>query len=286
MKKFGDRKDGKRVKNINGMNHIMYHLEKSRCNNEVYIDYPIDVTNLVNYVNDINSKGNLHLTYFHVFCTGIGKVFYNRPLLNRFLVNGYFYDRNDVLISYVAKTSFNDNSSELMKVLKVKSDDNIFTISDKISGDVKKIRTNKASSTDDLVSKVGNMPKFIRGIVAGIFKFLDRHNFLPTSMTKDIIYYSSVIVSNLGSIDCKEAIHHHLSDIGTNSVFITMGKIYEKEVFVDGKKKRSYFCNFGVTLDERIADGFYFIKAIKLLEYIFSNPKLLEEDADAKVEIK
>lgn len=278
MSFFKDRKDGKRVRNINGMNHILYHLGKSRGSNEVYIDYCIDVTNLVKYVDKINNKEDIHITYFHVFTTAIGKVFYNKPLLNRFLVNGHFYDRNEVLISYVAKTSFEDTSQELMKILSIKKDDNIFSISKKISEDVNNIRKSKASGTDDLVSMVGNLPKPLRSVVAGVFKILDRYDMLPTSLTREILYYSSVIVSNLGSIDCKEAIYHHLSDFGTNSVFITIGKIYEKD--------NHYFCNFGITLDERIADGFYFVKAIKLLEYILNNPVLLEGDSSDEIEIK
>lgn len=285
--KFGDRKDGKRVRDINGMNHIMYHLGKSRCDNEVYIDYPIDVTNLVKYVEEVNNSGERHLTYFHVFCTAIGKIVYNKPLLNRFLVNGYFYDRNEVSISYVAKTKFTDNAGELMKVLRVEKGDNIFTISDKVSSDVRKVRSSKSSGTDDLVSKVGNMPRPIRSLVAMIFKFLDRHDMIPLSMTKEILYYSSVITSNIGSIGCKKGIHHHLSDFGTNSFFVTMGKIYKKETFDDkGKKQLRDFCDFGITLDERIADGLYFIKAVQLLEYILDNPKLLEGACDDKIEIK
>ena len=66
-----------------------------------------------------------------------------------------------------------------------------------------------------------------------------------------------------------------------------MGKIYKKEIInEDGKKEIRDFCNFGITLDERIADGFYMIKSIQLLEYILANPKLLEDDCNAKVEIK
>ena len=44
--------------------------------------------------------------------------------------------------------------------------------------------------------------------------------------------------------------------------------------------------NIGVTLDERIADGFYFAKSIQLADYIARNPKILLEDFDTKVEIK
>ena len=39
-------------------------------------------------------------------------------------------------------------------------------------------------------------------------------------------------------------------------------------------------------IDERIADGFYMIKSFKILEYIINNPKLLEDRADAKIDIK
>ena len=41
---------------------------------------------------------------------------------------------------------------------------------------------------------------------------------------------------------------------------------------------------FGVNIDERIADGYYFTKSIKLLEYILNNPKLLEDNINEKIE--
>lgn len=286
MKKFGDRKDGTRVRNMNGANYIMYHLKKRRCESEVYINYAMDVTNLVKYMEKIN-KNKKHITYFHVFATAIAKLIYNRPYLNRFIVNGHFYDRNEVTISYFAKTKFDDDSEELMQVLKVNPDDNLFTLSDKISGSVKKTRTSKSSGTDDLVSKIGNMPKPIRSFVVGIFKLLDRYDLVPKSMTKEILYYSSVLLSNIGSIGSKEAIYHNLTDFGTNSAIVTMGKIYKKEIINDsGKKEIKDFCDFGVTLDERIADGFYMIKSVQLLEYILNNPKLLEGDCNEKLKIK
>ena len=47
-----------------------------------------------------------------------------------------------------------------------------------------------------------------------------------------------------------------------------------------------YFIDFdGATLDERIADGFYFCRALKAIEYLFSNPKLMMEKASAPFKI-
>ena len=95
MKNFKDRRDGRRITNLNGMNYIMYHLKKKRCESEVYVNQEIDVTELKKYVEEVNKKNKeRHITYFHVFATAIGKVIYNRPYLNRFIVNGHFYQRN------------------------------------------------------------------------------------------------------------------------------------------------------------------------------------------------
>ncbi len=286
-KRFGDRRDGYRVRDINGMNYIMHDIQKKRNDNEVFGNYHLDVTNLVKYVNKYNQKNkDRHLTYFHVFSMAIAKTIYNRPYLNRFIVNGRFYDRNNVSLAFTAKTQFNDQAQEVMQILKVEENDNIFSVSDKISGVVKKTRESKTSGTDDLIEFVAKLPKHLRYLIVDIYKWLDRHDLLPESMTKEILYYSTVILSNLGSIGSKDPIYHHLSVFGTNSILITMGKIYKTEVINEkGKKEIKDYCDFGITLDERIADGFYFIKSVQLLQYILDNPQTLEGNANEKIEI-
>lgn len=284
---MGDRKDGKLLKDVNGMNYIMHDILKRRLDNEVYIDYSIDVTKLIEYAEKINKSDERHITYFHLFVTAIAKVLYNRPYLNRFIVNGKFYERNNVSVSFVAKTEFSDEATEVMQVLKMLKDDTLFTISDKITNVVTKSRKSTTSDTDDLIERVAQLPRLLRYFVVGCFKWADKHDLLPLSMTEEIIYYSSAIVSNLGSIGSKAAIYHHISTFGTNSMLISMGKIYKKEIIDDnGKKQIRSFCDFGITLDERIADGFYMIESVKLLDFILNNPKLLEDKVSSKIECK
>ena len=77
--------------------------------------------------------------------------------------------------------------------------------------------------------------KFIRDIIMAIFMYMDRHDLLPKSLCEDNIYYSSVLVSNLGSIDCG-AIYHNLTDFGTSSILVTIGDIHKEQVInKDGK---------------------------------------------------
>lgn len=274
-----DRRDAKLVRNIDSMHKIMIDIKPNRCDEDVYIHEVVDVTNLVKYMKKKKEKDD-KITYFHFFSSAIAKTICHRPLLNRYVKNGDFYDRNDITLAFVAKTTFEDHSEELMAKINVDKNDNLNSVKDKISGKVNKIRGNKKNDTDSAIDIVGKLPKWLRKLVVKIFIFLDNHDMVPESITSNLIYYSTVILSNLGSIHCN-AIYHNLTDFGTNSILLTIGEI-TKENYLDddGKLQERYMCDFGINLDERIADGFYFAKSFQLFKEYLQNPEVLEEKFD------
>lgn len=280
------RKDARRIKDIDGLSQILLDLKPKRCDSDVFINQKIDVTELSKYL-EKKKKNKEDITYFHAFVTAIGKTFYNRPKLNRFIANRHVYEHNDVVISFVAKVSFDDKSEEVMIMVPIEENDNIDTIGKKIKDKVDSFRNKKAKKegANDAIQVLGKLPNIIRVPLVGIFKICDRHGILPKSLVKDNLYYSSMIVSNLGSIKCG-AIYHNITDFGTCSSLATMGEIKEEEVLINGKKEIRKICEFGINLDERIADGYYFIKSVKMLQYIFNNPKMLEDAANSKIESK
>lgn len=282
-----DRRDGKRVKELDGMHGLMPHLKPKRCDSDVYINTKIDVTNLVKYIEKKKKEDrDFKLTYFHAFVTAMAKMVYNRPLLNRFIINKKFYDRNCVKISFVAKTAFTDEAEENLMVVSIEKDDNIETVGNKISGFVKATRSNKKNNADAFINTAGKMPKFIKAIIIGLLRFFDNHDLLPESLTNDSVYHSTILVSNLGSIGCG-AIYHNLTDFGTNSILATIGEIKKEPVITEDKKTVfKDFVEIGVNLDERIADGFYFVKALKMFEYVLNNPELLEGKANDTINIE
>lgn len=285
-KRFGDRHDSRRIRDINGMTQIMIDLKPDRCDSDVYINQKMDVTNLVKYVEE-KKKTNQNLTYFHAFVTAIAMTIYNRPKLNRFVADRHMYEHDEVVISFVAKVSFEDKSEEMMIMVPVKSDDNIDTISKDISNKVKSLRnkTNKKEGANKAIDFLGKLPNIIRVPLLGILKWCDKKGKLPQSLVKDNLYYSSIIVSNLGAIKCG-AIYHNITNFGTCSSLATMGEIKTEEYYDENdKKQKRKICEFGVNLDERIADGYYFAKSLKLVQYLFDNPQLLEEKASTIIDM-
>ncbi len=285
-KRLVDRKYAKRIDNISGLSQILIDLKPDRSVSDVYINQKMDVTALCEYVEKLKKKGE-HITFFHAVMAAIGKIYYNRPYLNRFVANRHIYEHNDVVISFVAKIAFDDTAEEMMILVKIDKDDNIHTISKKILDKVDSIRNKKVDKkgANSAIEILGKLPNIIRVPIVGVFKWCDKVGLLPSSLVEDNLYYSSLIVSNLGSIHCG-AIFHNITNFGNASGLATMGEIKDEEVIINGKKEIRKICEFGINLDERIADGYYFAKSVQLLQYIFDNPKLLEEDASKKVEIK
>jgi len=275
---FGDRRDGKKVRDIHGMQNLLIDFVPRRCDSYVYMNVDIDVTNFVKYM-DKMKKEYKDLTYFHGLVTIMAKAVYSKPYLNRFIANRTMYMHNDVKLASSIKEEFEDGSVECLMCIDVKKDDTLLDISKQTAEKVNAIRRKTGGGdVNGVVDFVGKLPKILRVPVTGFVKWLDRHGWLPKSLMDDNIYYSTAILSNLGTFKTN-GIGHHLADFGTSSMVITFGVIKKSE---DGKK---YTMNFGATLDERIADGFYFCASLKLIEYMFAHPEVMMDPAGQKVSI-
>ena len=279
-------RNAKRVKRISGMEQISIDLKPHRCDSFVYSQKYFDVTKLAKYIEKKKKEGE-NITFFHAFVTGIGMVIYNRPRLNRFVQNRHIFEHNDIVISFVAKVSFDDKAEEIMIMVPINKDDNIYSVSEFIKNKVEDVRKKKVAKegANDAIDMLGKLPNIIRIPVIGLLKFMDQKGILPKSLSKDNLYYSSMIVSNIGTLG-SNSIHHNINDFGTCSSLATMGIIKDEERIVNGKKEIRKICDWGVAFDERVADGFYLIKSIEMLQYIFDNPEMLEQKASTKIEIK
>ena len=276
--------NSRRIK-IGGMNQLMIDLKPRRCDADVVINTPIDVTNLVNYI-DKRKKAGEKITYFHAFLLALAKTVYNRPKLNRYVKNRHMYEHTNVSISFVAKVEFEDDSEEVMLIIDVAPDDNIDSISKKIYDQISVLRNKKfeKKGANGVLDTLGALPNVLRVPLVGILKWTDEIGILPKSLQEDDIYFASAIVTDIVSLK-SDSIYHNNTNFGSASSITSIGEIRDDIKIVNGKEKIYKSAKFGINFDERVADGFYMIKAFKILEHIIENPKLLEDRADTKVEI-
>ena len=133
----------------------------------------------------------------------------------------------------------------------------------------------------DIIQKA---PRGLLKLVGAVARWLDRHGWMPKSVIATDPYYASAVLTNLGSIQLHSG-YHHLTNWGTNSVFCAIGERKKRPFFDDqGNVEMRDSVDLGLTIDERIADGYYYSKTVRLLRKLLENPELLELPLSEKVE--
>ena len=268
--------DAVRIKDLDGFHSIVPYIMPKRSESEVSLTQEFDITALNKYIEERNKEAGTNLKLFHCIATAVAKTIYHRPLMNTFIAGKCFYKRNDITLSFVAKQTFNDEAQELLMFIKAKPEMNVNDFSKLILGDVKTARSKKTNDVGDLMDKVGKLPRFILEIFFWLLRAFEYFGVYPKSLAAGDPNYSTVLMSNLGSIGSNSC-YHHLSNFGTNSIMMTIGTIKHDEMTGKDSVEMTF------TLDERIADGFYFAKSLRLFNYVFENPAELAEPISKEV---
>lgn len=284
-RRFGDRKDGKLLRNLDGMHFIVPLLYPNRCDNEAFISERIDLTNANEYLAKKNAENpEYEYKLFQLVVTAMMKCLYLRPKMNRFIANKNTYQRNEVSASFVVKKQFADESHEGLAFIHTKPE---YTLEDIRADMYKQIdftksgKIDKSSSEMDIFNK---MPRFVSKTIVWFVTKLDKHGVVPSSLIETDPYYSSVVLSNLGSIKLRSG-YHHLTNWGTNSVFVAIGEKKVRPFYNDdGSFTMHDSVDLGLTIDERLADGYYYSKTVALLRKLLENPELLEKPLSEEVE--
>ena len=285
-RRFGDRRDATLLRDTDALHFIMGIIYPNRADNEAYIAERVNLEPIKAYLAKKNVEGiPFKYTFFHVILTALVKTVTLRPKLNRFYANENYYQRNKVTAGFVIKKEFSDGSEEAMALLEARPDATIDTIHEEIRQRVQATRSEqKMNTTDNSMDILNKLPRFLSKAAIRFIRWLDRHGWCPDFLIGDDPNYSSVFLSNLGSIKLRSG-YHHLTNWGTCSLFCVIGEkkwtpLYDQNGLVEMRET----VDLGLTVDERVADGYYYSKSIRLFKYLLEHPELLEQPLNTEVE--
>ena len=285
-KKWGDRKDGVWLKDIPAMNRIMPGLMPNRADNEAHISVDIDLRPLNAYLEKVNEgRTTDKYTFFHLISAAIGKAFILRPKMNRFVVGTKMYQRNNVTVAFTVKKQFTDHATEALAFFEYEPEDTLATYHEKIMKVIHQTKSYEEKDTStgamDIITK---LPQWLIDFIVKFVLWLDKHGWAPEFLIGSDPNHAAVFLSNLGSIGLPGG-YHHLVNWGTNSCFVVIGKKYWKmEYDANGNGDLHEVVPLGITLDERIADGYYYSGTVALVKELLAHPELLELPAKEPVE--
>ena len=284
-RRWGDRRDGKLIRDLDAMHYVMGIVYPHRTDNEAYISERIDLENVKAFLAKKNYEGiEFKYTIFHVVLTALVKTITLRPKLNRFIVHENFYQRNEITAGFVMKKSFDDRAEEGIAFTHAKPEDTIDSIHADLKNQITGYRGGKHDSTGDAMDMFNKLPRWLSKLLLHIVMWLDKRGKVPAQFVANDANYASVFLTNLGSIKLKCG-YHHLSNWGTTSLFVVIGEkkwtpFYNEHGFL----KMCETLDIGLTVDERIADGYYYAKSIRLFKHLMEHPELLEQPIGEEVD--
>ena len=281
---MGDRFDATYLKDVDSMHFIMPFMYPDRCDNQAFFTFKIDLTNLNAYLAKKNADNpEYKYNMFQCVVAAALKTIFLRSKLSIFIHNRKMYRRNEVSAAFTVKQEFADNGGEVLAFLHAKPEWTIDDVHNEIHRQLLKLKTKGyTDESTSIMDKLNKAPKWItRPLIGGICR-LEKKGLIPPAMVETDPYHSSIVLANLGSIGLPNG-YHHLTNWGTTSMFLLIGTIgrlpfYENDTvtFRDGVE-------IGFTVDERIADGFYFARSIKMLQLFLDQPELLERPMNEKL---
>ncbi len=255
------------------------YLIRRRSEAMILMDVEIDMTKANEYMKNYNANNtdvSLKLTPFVLVLAACQRLGVEKPKMNRFISGKRIYDRNAIEICYVIKTMMDESGQEVVVKERFSTEDRLAQVLKKVSKTKTKSKGKDAGSIDRAMKTLSKMPRFIISSTFMFLRVLNWFNVLPKSIMKSDALYSSAFITNVGSLGSM-APYHHLFDMGTTSVFIAMGMVRKVNGLADdGSVFKKDVLDIRFSIDDRIADGFYYVRAIDLFKKYLENPELME----------
>ena len=285
-RRFGDRKDGRKIRSLAPMNYLSPYLMPTRTGAANQIADSLDMETIDKYIKEKQNAGLKGFGMLHIFVAAYVRTVSQRPGINRFISRQKIFARNNIEIIMTIKKEMALNAEET--VIKVYPDptataEDVFKLLDDTISENK--GTGGEESDFDGVARVVN---YIPGLMLKFFvwglKTMDYFGLMPKALLNVSPFHGSLVITSMGSLGIPP-VYHHLYDFGNAPLFISFGaKRRENVLQEDGSVKKKAFVDYKIVTDERICDGHYYASALKYMKKLLKNPYLLDTPPETVVE--
>ena len=274
---FGFRSDGKKLKKVDPIIRLTSYIMPSRDDAQVFALKDLRCEKMDEFIKAKFEQG-IKISYMHIVIAGAVRMLAERPRLNRFVMSGRVYARHKIFISFAVKKTLSDDGEETTIKIGFTGHESLYDIKQMIDEEIAKSNISKEETkTDKLAASLLKLPHFVLSPAIGFLKWLDRIGSLPKVVLEASPFHTSCFVTNLKSIGMSTVLHH-LYNFGTTGIFISMGKEkMEPVVNSENEITAAKIMQLGIVIDERMCDGFYASKSLKLGIGYMENPELLEQ---------
>jgi hypothetical protein len=267
------RSDGVVVQNVSNVRRMMPYLMRGRNESVVWHQQDYDLTKTSPWLETWNrDHPDTPATLFHLLMYSLGRVFHERPGLNRFVSGGRIYQRNHVDLSFDVKVRMAEDAPVTSVKMRVPRDEPFVPFMARITQAIAAARVERPALATAAARRVLALPAPLARGAMTLLRTLDAWNLLPAKVVEGDPFYTTAYVANLGSVGIQQAFHH-LSEYGTASFFGSLGEATRAVVVArDGRPAVRESVRVWWSFDERINDGFYCASSLKIPQRVVEDP--------------
>lgn len=266
------RPDGDLVGDLPPVRGVVPYLMRRRNESAVYHEALYDVGRARAWLRAYNRSHENRATLFHLVLYASARALHLRPGLNRFASGGRVYQRREVSVAFAAKKEMKDPSPFATVKLRFGGEEPFEETVRRVAEAVDEGRWGQARRIDQEAALLMKLPGFAVSALTGLAAWLDRWNLLPGALMRDDPFFSSLFLANLGSVGLSDTFHH-LYEYGTVSIFGVVGAIRPTVVPVRGGTEVRELLSVRWTLDERVNDGFYAARSLRIAQDVLEDPE-------------
>ena len=277
-RRFGDRKDGRRVRSASVISRVMPYIMKRRSDAQNFFSDQFNIDKTEKFCREKVKEGKTNFSFLHVILAAYVRMVSQRPAVNRFISGQKVYSRDDeIVVNMAVKREMTLEAEDTMIKVVFHPGDTIDDVYEKFNKVVSETLNASSDSSFDKVAKLfSHIPGVVFRMMVSLLFALDYHGWLPKFLTNEVSpFHGSMIITSMGSLGIKP-VYHHLYDFGNLPVFLAYGsKQTEYKLASDGSVVKHKYIDVNAVTDERIVDGFYYASAFKLLKRYVENPEEL-----------
>ena len=278
-RRFGDRKDGWRLRHTHSFFSVMPHFMKRRSDAQVFFDDVIEIEELEKYVREMRRKNDMPwFSLYHVFIAAALRMFVQRPYLNRFVMNGKVFARNRLNASMTVKRELSASAPDACIKPTFEPTDTVFDVNRRVNEamDAEVRDKDGANDTDVAANLLNKLPAWVVRAFINFITFMDHRGWMNKFINNLSPFHTSFYITDVGSIGIGP-VYHHIYDFGTTSIFLALGKKERITVVgADGTVSVKKVVRVRIVVDERICDGQYFAESFRMFRRLLKKPELLE----------
>lgn len=273
------RHDGTLLK-VHPYRRLIFFIMPTRSESVVFFDIDVDTAKLTPFLEKARKSMEANIT--HVTVAACGIALSANPKMNRFVVGYRLYQRNKRTLSFTIKRQKLGRDTKLATTkLDMIDGEDLRGFVGRVNGEIKEERKEGKSKSDNEVDLFNALPRPLLALGVPLIRLLDYYNLLPAVHIEPDPLYTSLFITNLGSVGMDSGFHH-LFEYGNCPLFVMIGKSRDKVVVENGVPVVKHLMPIRFTFDERIEDGLNASFGIEALRAVLEDPEKYFGDPEAE----